>query len=331
MTAATPEPAIQVTDVTKRYGGILAVDRVSLTAAAGEVFGFLGPNGAGKSTIVKLVLGLASATSGNIQVLGRPAGSLEVRARIGYLPETFRFHEWLTAAQLLQFHARLARVPARRRAGRTAELLDLVGLGARANERLSTFSKGMMQRVGLAQALIGDPQLVILDEPTSALDPIGRREVRDLIRGLRRQGVTVFLNSHLLSEVERVCDRVAIINRGRVVAQGALSELLETQEVDVRAGPGAAEAARRALSAEAAASAGAAAASGEDAGRSGEAAAHDVQVTADGRLRIRAASDAQVAAVVRRLVEAGVPVYDVRPVGDSLEDLFVRVAETGDA
>ena len=278
---------------------------MSLSVAHGEVFGFLGPNGAGKSTIVKMILGLTNPTAGAIEVLGQPAGSLAARAEVGFLPETFRFHEWLSASELLHFHARLARVPAEGRAERIRELLELVGLKDRVDDRISTFSKGMMQRVGLAQALVGKPRVVILDEPTSALDPIGRRDVRDRIGELGQQGVTVFLNSHLLSEVEQVCDRVAIIDHGVVVAEGKLNELLSAQEIEIRAGEGAEAAARVAL------------------GQTEVRALH-------GRLRVRVASDDQTAVLVRRIVEAGVPVYDVRQVGDSLEDLFVRVAEGGD-
>lgn len=297
--------AISLIGVTKRYGNTLAVDDVSLEVAHGEVFGFLGPNGAGKSTIVKMILGLTFPSAGDIEVLGQPVGNVAARAEVGYLPETFRFHDWLSASELLHFHARLGRVAADRRADRIQELLDLVGLKDRANDRLSTFSKGMMQRVGLAQALVGQPRLVILDEPTSALDPIGRRDVRDRIRELGQRGVTVFLNSHLLSEVEQVCDRVAIINHGAVVAEGKLDELLSAQEIELRAGDGAEATVREAL--------------GES----------DVRPV-DGRLRVRVANDAETAALVQRIVEAGVPLYDVRQVGDSLEDLFVRVAERGD-
>ena len=297
--------AIGLTRVSKRYGDLPAVSDVSLAVEHGEIFGFLGPNGAGKSTIVKMILGLTYPTAGEIEVLGQPAGSLAARADVGYLPETFRFHEWLTATELLHFHARLARVPGDVRTERVRELLELVGLKDRTGDRLSTFSKGMMQRVGLAQALVGEPRLVILDEPTSALDPIGRRDVRDRIRELGQRGVTVFLNSHLLSEVEQVCDRVAIIDRGVVVAEGKLDELLSAQEIEVRAGEGAEAAARAVLE------------------------GSEVRAV-NGRLRMRVASDAETAALVRGLVEANVPVYDVRQVGDSLEDLFVRVAERGD-
>jgi ABC-2 type transport system ATP-binding protein len=165
-------------------------------------------------------------TAGEARIFGRPAGDADARRRVGYLPENFRFHDWLTGEALLDFHARLAGVPMATRRQRIPEVLDLVGLAGRGNERIRGYSKGMTQRIGLAQAIIHEPDLVLLDEPTSALDPVGRREVRDLIRSLRARGMTVFLNSHLLSEVEMVCDRVAIVDRGRVVRSGPLEDLL---------------------------------------------------------------------------------------------------------
>lgn len=167
-----------------------------------------------------------SPTSGEARIFGRPAGDPESRRNVGYLPENFRFHDWLTGEALLDFHARLAGVSLAERRERIPRVLDQVGLHGRGRDRINAYSKGMTQRIGLAQAIIHEPQLVLLDEPTSALDPVGRREVRDLIRSLRARGMTVFLNSHLLSEVEMVCDRVAIVDRGRVVRSGRLQDLL---------------------------------------------------------------------------------------------------------
>ena len=190
------------------------------------MFGFLGPNGAGKTTTVKILLGLVSPTSGTARLFGKPVADVAARQRVGYLPENFRFHDWLTGEQLLDFHARLAGLSGKERRERIPEVLDRVGLGGRGGDRLRSYSKGMTQRIGLAQAIMHAPDLVVLDEPTSALDPVGRREVRDLIHSLRNQGMTVFLNSHLLSEVEMVCDRVAIVDRGRVVGSGRLEDLL---------------------------------------------------------------------------------------------------------
>ncbi len=193
---------------------------------AGEVFGFLGPNGAGKTTTVKILLNLVGPTSGEARIFGRPASDVEARRSVGYLPENFRFHDWMTGSELLDFHARLAGVPSEQRRRRIPEVLEMVGLSGRGGDRIRSYSKGMTQRIGLAQSIIHEPDLVLLDEPTSALDPVGRREVRDLIRSLRSRGMTVFLNSHLLSEVEMVCDRVAIVDGGRVVRSGRLDELL---------------------------------------------------------------------------------------------------------
>jgi ABC-2 type transport system ATP-binding protein len=227
--------AIETHGLRKEYGRKVAVANVSLRVPAGQVFGFLGPNGAGKSTTVKMLVGLVRPSAGQGRLLGRPLGDSAARRRLGFLPEQFRFHEWLRAEEFLDFHASLYGVPRRQRGRRIAESLELVGLAARAGDTLGTFSKGMLQRIGIAQAVIADPLLVILDEPTSALDPIGRRDVRDLIRRLRERGIAVFLNSHLLSEVESVCDRVAIIDHGMIVRQGALSDLVAgALEAEVR-------------------------------------------------------------------------------------------------
>ena len=219
-------PAIETVALRKEYGRKVALHGLDLAVQPGEVFGFLGPNGAGKTTTVKILLGLVRPTSGEARLFGRPAGEPTARRRVGYLPENFRFHDWLTGTALLDFHARLAGLSAAARRERVPQVLALVGLGDRGDERIRGYSKGMTQRIGLAQALVHQPDLVLLDEPTSALDPVGRREVRDLIRDLAARGVTVFLNSHLLSEVEMVCDRVAIVDHGRVVRSGRLSDLI---------------------------------------------------------------------------------------------------------
>ncbi|MBV9121629.1 MAG: ABC transporter ATP-binding protein [Chloroflexi bacterium] len=219
-------PAIEVERLRKEYGRKVALHELSLTVPRGEVFGFLGPNGAGKTTAVKLLTGLVRPSSGGGTLLGRPLGDRQTRRRLGFLPELFRFHEWLTASELLHLHGQLLGMDSAQRRTRISEVLDLVGLADRARDRVGTFSKGMQQRLGLGQALLNWPDLVILDEPTSALDPIGRRDVRVLIQRLKDAGLTVFLNSHLLSEVELVCDRVAIVDRGRVVQEGRIEDLL---------------------------------------------------------------------------------------------------------
>ena len=212
-------------ELSKRYRNTVALDGLSMTVERGEVFGFLGPNGAGKTTAVKLLLGLARPTGGEAMVLGAPAGDRETRRQIGYLPELFRFQSWLTAREVLVLHCRLLQLPQPRWAGEVDEALQTVGLADRGDDKVGTFSKGMQQRLGLGVALLGEPVLVVLDEPTSALDPVGRHQVRTIIRGLRDRGATVFLNTHLLAEAEHVCDRVTIISKGRAVATGTLSEL----------------------------------------------------------------------------------------------------------
>ena len=210
-------------------GGTTALAGLDLEVGRGEVFGFLGPNGAGKTTVVKLLLGLVRPTSGEALVLGAPIGETEVRRRIGYLPETFRYQPWLSATEVLAYHCDLLRIPREGRDARLQSLLAKVGLAERARDRVGRFSKGMQQRLGLAVAMVGDPDLVFLDEPTSALDPVGRHEVRELIRELRSGGITVFLNTHLLDEAQQVCDRVAVIDHGRTLAIGTLEELLTVQ------------------------------------------------------------------------------------------------------
>jgi ABC-2 type transport system ATP-binding protein len=213
----------------KVFGDKVAVRNLSLTVRRGEIFGFLGPNGAGKSTSIKMLLGLVKPTSGKAFVLGAPSTDVEVRRRIGFLPEDFRFYEWLSATELLQLHGRLSGVPAWKLRDRVPALIDLVGLTPHGEKRLQDFSKGMLQRIGLAQALIHEPELIFLDEPTSGLDPMGRRMVRDIIRAQRDRGATVFLNSHLLSEIEITCDEVVFIREGEVITSRDLRTLQEDE------------------------------------------------------------------------------------------------------
>ena len=225
-------PAVWCAGLRKRYARQTAVDDVGFTVGRGEVVGLLGPNGAGKTTVIKILLGLVRPDAGEVLLLGRPAHDPASRARVGYLPELFRYQPWLTAAEVLRLHVRLAgvEVPEDERRG----ALAMVGLGDRAGDRVGAFSKGMQQRLGLAVALVARPDLVVLDEPTSALDPIGRADVRDLLLSLKERGVAVLLNSHLIGEVERVCDRVVILDRGRVAASGSLAELLGQRELRLR-------------------------------------------------------------------------------------------------
>jgi ABC-2 type transport system ATP-binding protein len=233
--AAASSPAIHTVDLTKRFGSTLALAGLSMTVPRGEVFGFLGPNGAGKTTAVKLLLGLLAPSSGEGWLLGQPIGDLSTRRRIGYLPELFRYQQWLSAREVLSVHCELAPLPRARWKAAIAESLETVGLTERADDRVGTFSKGMQQRLGLGAALLGAPELVFLDEPTSALDPVGRHDVRRIIRELADRGTAVFLNSHLLSEVEQVCDRVAVVDHGRVIASGTMNDLLTGSAVYVHA------------------------------------------------------------------------------------------------
>jgi ABC-2 type transport system ATP-binding protein len=223
---ATVSPAIHTIGLSKRFGDTVAVDSLSMTVQRGEVFGFLGPNGAGKTTVVKLLLGLARPTGGEALVLGAPLGDRETRRQIGYLPELFRYQPLLSAREVLRLHCRLLALPKATWEEEARAALETVDLLPRADDRVGTFSKGMQQRLGLGVALLGNPALVMLDEPTSALDPVGRHDVRAIVRRLRDRGSTVFLNTHLLEEAEHVCDRVTVIDKGRVVATGSLDELL---------------------------------------------------------------------------------------------------------
>ena len=229
--------AISTRALRKVFSGKVAVRNLTLEVPRGEVFGFLGPNGAGKSTSVKMMLGLVFPTSGEAQILGCPAGDVKTRRRIGFLPEHFRFYDWLTPAELLKLHGRLYGISYAELQERVATLLDLVELTPHHDKRLRDFSKGMLQRIGLAQALLNEPDLIFLDEPTSGLDPGGRRLVRDIIRAQRDRGATVLLNSHLLGEVEITCDCVAFIKHGEVVETRKLNGAMEEQTgVSLRAG-----------------------------------------------------------------------------------------------
>ena len=291
---------IEVSELRKRYRGVEALAGLSMTVAPGEVFGFLGPNGAGKTTTVKLLLGLAQPTSGSGTVLGAPLGDLRARRRIGYLPELFRYQPWLQAREVMTLHGQLIGMPRSRRRPAADAILELVGLADRAGDLVGKFSKGMQQRLGLGVALMGDPDLVILDEPTSALDPLGRVDVRAIIRHARDRGAGVFLNSHLLSEVEQVCDRVAIVDHGRVVASGPLDDVLGQSETQVRV--------------------------------TGITAADLPAFEAFGRpslegdrLSIRPMTDDRVPELVNLLVSMGARIHEVRSGRSSLEQRFVEL------
>ena len=229
-------PVLAARSLEKRYGRIEALGGVEVEVGEGQLVGLLGPNGAGKSTLVKIACGLVRATGGSVEVCGAPAGSPAARRSLGYLAELFRFPFWMSADELLTLHQRLAGSPGG--ANERAELLELVGLSYARTLRIGAMSKGMQQRLGIAQALVGAPRLLLLDEPTSALDPAGRRVVRGLLEELRRRGTSVLLNSHLLSEVELVCDHVVIVDHGRVVAAGAPDDLRRQGGVEVETAAG---------------------------------------------------------------------------------------------
>jgi ABC-2 type transport system ATP-binding protein len=226
-------PALATVELTKDYAvgfwrkrPYRALDNLTLEVEQGEVFGFLGPNGAGKTTTLKLLMGLVFPTSGRAELLGQPVGAVAAKRRIGYLPENPYFYDYLTGQELLEYFAGLFGYPPAERRRRASVLLDEVGIGAERRLALRKYSKGMLQRIGIAQALINDPELVIFDEPMSGLDPIGRRDVRALILQLRERGCTVFFSSHVLSDAEALCSRVAILARGRLVAAGRLADMV---------------------------------------------------------------------------------------------------------
>lgn len=230
--------AIAIRGLTKRFyqrGEVVAVDHLDLDVEDGEIYGFLGPNGAGKTTTIKMLLGLIFPSEGSAEVLGLPAGAIEMRRQVSYLPENPYFYDHLTGVELLDFYGRIFGVAPEDRGRRVDELMDLVGLRNDKTKQLKQYSKGMMQRIGLAQALINDPKLLIFDEPTSGLDPVAHIEIRNLIESLRAQGKTVFLSSHQLSDVELVCDRICILNYGKKVREGRVSDLLAQGRTEVTA------------------------------------------------------------------------------------------------
>jgi ABC-2 type transport system ATP-binding protein len=273
------DAALAVHGLAKRYGRTEALRGIDRQVEPGEMVGLLGPNGAGKSTLTKIACGLVRPTGGGAQVMGHPAGSLHARRVTGYLAELFRFPGWASADELLGLHQRLA--GSEGGASERGELLELVGLAESARTRIGAMSKGMQQRLGLAQALVGSPRLLLLDEPTSALDPAGRRIVRQVLIRLRERGVAALINSHLLTEVERTCDRVTILSRGAVVAAGTPAELAHSGGVEV--------------------------------------------VTGSGTRRFDNVPRDRVPSIVSELVAAGEKVYEVRPLGSTLEDTYLEL------
>ncbi|MDO3411778.1 ABC transporter ATP-binding protein [Saccharibacillus sp. CPCC 101409] len=222
-------PAIQTHALSKIYGNGRGCRDITITVGQGEAFGFLGPNGAGKSTFVKTLVGLVRPSGGEGVLLGHPIGSLEARGRIGYLPELYRYPEWLSGEEVMRMHTGLLGIKSGDAKARIRSGLDEVGIGKRGSDRVKQYSKGMQQRLGLACALLGDPDILFLDEPSSAMDPVGRREVRDLLLELKKRGKTLFLNSHLLEDVEAVCDRMALMLNGDMIRSGSVSDMLKVK------------------------------------------------------------------------------------------------------
>ena len=221
--------AIDIQQLTKEYDNGRGCRNVTISVGKGEAFGFLGPNGAGKSTLVKMLVGLTAPTSGRATLFGEPIGSLAAKQHVGYLPELYRYQEWLTGEEVVRLHSRLCGMDQSTIKPRIKQLLDQVGIGKRGTDRVKHYSKGMQQRLGMACALVNDPPILFLDEPSSALDPIGRSEVRELLKNLKNEGKTIFLNSHLLEEVESLCERIALLNNGQILRHGQVSQVLYTQ------------------------------------------------------------------------------------------------------
>ncbi|WP_306437533.1 ABC transporter ATP-binding protein [Saccharibacillus sp. O23] len=222
-------PAVHTQGLSKIYDNGRGCRNITLTVGKGEAFGFLGPNGAGKSTFVKMLVGLVHPSEGAGSLLGHPIGSLEARRHIGYLPELYRYPEWLTGEEVMKQHAGLLGIRGAEAKIRVREGLDQVGIGRRGSDRVKQYSKGMQQRLGLACALLGQPEILFLDEPSSAMDPVGRRQVRELLLELKKQGTTLFLNSHLMEDVEAVCDRMALMLNGEMIREGSVTEMLKVK------------------------------------------------------------------------------------------------------
>lgn len=232
MTTPTPAPAIEITGLTKDFAlnlrgiKLRAVENLTLHVPQGQVFGLLGPNGSGKSTTIKIILGLLEPTVGECKVFGVPSGRVDSRLNVGYLPEAPYFYRYLSGTELVRFYGRICGVPRKQLDDRVREVIEWVGLSAAAHRRVGTYSKGMLQRIGLAQALVHDPRLVILDEPTAGVDPVGSAEISELILKLKTQGKTVLITSHLLAQIEDICDRVAILDHGKLILEGNVDELV---------------------------------------------------------------------------------------------------------
>lgn len=295
---------IEANGLHKAYPRKVAVQDISFSVGSGEVFGFLGPNGAGKTTTIKMLLGLTTPTRGSARLLGQSIQSLQVKRQVGFLPELFRFHDWLSGKELLRWHGRLCGMTHSELDKRIPEVLDQVGLSQHGDRKVKGYSKGMQQRVGLAQAILHKPQIVFLDEPTSALDPLGRRQVRNIIYQLQQEGTTVFLNSHLLSEVELTCDRVCIVQNGKVLRTGPLQDLLKgTLEVEVQSS-GLTDPIKQELSQFA-----------------------EVLAFNESAAKLRVSQEQEVARIAEILFKHQRPIYALSPQKRTLEELYVSLME----
>jgi ABC-2 type transport system ATP-binding protein len=292
---------IETHDLTKKYGNKTACDQINLSVEAGQVYGFLGRNGAGKSTCIKMLTGLVFPTSGSGTVLGKPLGDVSAREKMGYLPELFRYQDWMTGLDLLNFHAQLIKL--KNKNDQIGRVLKLVGLEGQEKYKVGSYSKGMQQRIGLACSLLPNPQLIFLDEPTSALDPIGRKDVRNIIVSLKNEGTTVFLNSHLLSEVEAVCDSVTFIHKGTVIKSAPIDELLMNKiSLTIRA-------------------------TGitEDLFLKINNQYESLQKLADGSLTVALNDYEEIPSIASSLISNGVTLYELTPHRETLETVFMQI------
>lgn len=297
---------IETENLSKIYENDKGCRDINISVAEGEIYGFLGPNGAGKSTFIKTVVGLLFPTSGTAHILGKPIGDIETKKKIGYLPELFKYQEWMTGLDLLSFHSSLYKLDKKTSFAKIEEVLEIVNLKGAEKSKIGTYSKGMQQRIGIASALLCDPKLLFLDEPTSALDPIGRKEVRDIMLKLKIMGKTVFLNSHLLSEVEIICDSAAIISKGNIVKQGKINDLLEGNTIlDIHV---------------------------EDINNEilNKLEKFDEDLIFNGKnIKMHIKEDDEIHQIASLIISGGGKLYGLTPHRDSLEDLFIKLVEGG--
>lgn len=298
---------LETQSLTKYYGNKIGCKDISISVGKGEIFGFLGPNGAGKSTFIKMLVGLIFPTAGNAYILGKPIGNVDIRRKIGYLPENFKYQDWMTGVDLLSFHACLYKLDGKKAGARIDEVLYMVNLKGQEKYKVGSYSKGMQQRIGLACALLPEPDLLFLDEPTSALDPVGRKEVREIMLDLKAQGKTVLLNSHLLSEVEMVCDSASIINRGSVIKYGRMDDILEGKIIlEIRA---------------------------QNINDSilSELIRFDPHLTHENdRLKLRIDNSDDIHNIAYAIIENGGRLYELTPRKDSLENVFISLVRKGE-